>query len=251
MHKLLGVLLLLILTAAAAAKAKEEDSGKGPASYVASGAPIVIRSNASLSVEVNCHHQLSEFNPDVTAGARALRSTLNHGDHWSINFPPSIDDPLYCTFRSGMRKWNCDERWLITEVCMWENSWTIVRPGHASFSPLANPACPRCDSKNSIGKNICVWTIQDDGVYVQLWDSEKKEDVQALKHVWRDDNPAFYDPTTPFHFSVSNQFNKTVKIQCDVVRYSLSRPAIRSWIPQWEFPFEWQYSKRHFTISIT
>lgn len=192
-------------------------STQGPGSYIESGAPIVIRSNASLPIEITCYHALSEIDPEVTTGARSPRSTVKHGDQWSINFPPGVEDPLYCTFRSGLRKWNCDERWLVKDACVWENSWTIVRPGHATINTQSNPDCPRCESRNSIGKIICVWTIQDDGIYVQEWNAEKKEDVPTLKHAWREDSPAFYDPTSPFRFSVANTFNHTVKIQCDVV----------------------------------
>lgn len=228
---------MLILFASSSTFAKE--SAEGPAVYVESGAPIIIRSNASLPVEISCHHELSESETDdAPAGGRTPRSTVKPSDHWSINFPPGVEEPLYCTFRSGLRKWNCDERWLIKDACVWETSWTIVRPGD---DPTTDPACPRCESRNSIGKTICVWTIQDDGIYVQEWDAETKEDKLELKHAWREDDPAFYDPTSSFRFSVTNFFNHTVKILCDVVSEAIFLEGVAAGggpNPKWEYEID-------------
>jgi hypothetical protein len=218
---LLVFLNLTLLASNARAFAKGAQGGEGPARYLDSGAPVVVISNASLLVDVRCHVGASSGSEDASEPAaedpRSPRSTLKPGDHWSINLQGSdTEGPLLCTFRSALRKWNCDERWLIKDACLWEKprGGSVANPDRQG---LHLPLCPRCTSRNSVGKPICVWTIQDDGVYVQLWDAERKEDVARLEHPWREDDPAFYDPTGPSRFSVTNYFNNTVKIQCDVV----------------------------------
>lgn len=223
---ILGVTLLPFLLALSTspnsrAAAKEAGAAEGQASYLESGAPVVLIHNASLPVDVRCHAGPlpSPENADaLVTNSRSHRGTLKPGDHWSINVDPGGEDALFCTFRSALRKWNCDERWLIKDACMWEKFRGFLltchqpNPNHQSNSP-----CPKCVTHNSVGKPICIWTIQNDGIYVKQWDAEKKQDVPNLTHAWREDDPAFYEPTDPFGFSVTNHFNTTVKIQCDVV----------------------------------
>lgn len=238
MHPLLRVLLILFAFSTTFA----EESGEGPPSYVESSAPIVIRNNASVSVDISCHHVCPDSDEPLDA-ARTPRSTrgVKPSDHWSINFPAGLEDPLYCTFRIALRSWNCDDRWLIREACVWEDSWAVVRSGHAVLNPeVADPGCPLCEDRNSIGKAICVWTIQNDGIYAQEWDADTQKDQFTLKHAWREDSPYFYDPTSPFRFSVTNHFNHTVKIQCDVV----SEPVFLQGLttsgpsPKWEYEID-------------
>nr|PNR60663.1 hypothetical protein PHYPA_003456 [Physcomitrium patens] len=233
MHTLLAVLLcLLSLSLVFIVQAKEKS--KTPAQYLESGAPIVILTNASLPVDIRC--QQADGGSEVAEIFRTPRSTLKPFEHWSINFAPTSEDPLYCTFRSSLRKWNCDERWLIKDACLWEKSRSIM-PGN---KPVANSPCPRCDTRNSIGKPICVWTIQDDGIYVQQWDPEKLKDILVLKYPWREDNPMFYVPTTPSRFSVTNYLKHTVKIQCDVVSetYYLQGIDEGGQRPRWEYEID-------------
>jgi len=192
-------------------------STQGPTNYIKSGALVVIHSNASLPIEVTCHHMLSKLDHDVAISRRIPQHIVNQGDDWSINFLRGVEDPLYCTFKTSIRKWNCDERWFIKDTCLWRNSLTITQPSHAIINPHFNHDCPRCQSRNSIGKIICIWTIQDDGIYVQEWNAETKEDISTLKHVWQENNPTLYKPISPFGFSITNTFNHTVKIQCDVI----------------------------------
>ncbi|KAG0562426.1 hypothetical protein KC19_9G145200 [Ceratodon purpureus] len=244
MHsRILSVLLLSFLIALSESP-NSNAAVAGPASYLESGAPIVVINNASLPVDVRCQGgpRVPGADAHVAAGnTRSPRSTLKPKDHWSINLDPGTEDPLFCTFRSALRKWNCDERWLIKDACVWEkHRGSIVNPGHhVPPTPHCHHLpCPKCDSKNSVGKPICVWVVQNDGIHLQQWDPEKKQDVFNLTHAWKEDDPAFYDPTGPFRFSVANYFNNPVKIQCDVV----SEPVLLepSQAPQGPIP-KWDY----------